>query len=217
MPNLTPLFRERMDDILALYTKPLPQGHEVHNFDETPKQLLSTPHGTRAQKPGKFRRLDHEYKREGTRNIFVAVAPFKGTRTVSVTLRRTTQDTADFLWNYCMEEHGDAVHIHLVLDNLNTHAESSLRAIFGEEKSARFFSRVTFHFTPFHASWLNMAELEINCLKTQGLKRRIATDTAMKETVAAIVKERNTRIARISWGFTKAKAREKFPALYIGN
>jgi hypothetical protein len=206
-----------MDDILALYTEPLPDGHEVHNFDETPKQLLSTPHGGSVPKPGRTRRLDHEYKRNGTQNIFVAVAPFKGTRTVTVTARRTTQDTADFLWNYCMHIHNDVAHIHLVLDNLNTHKEKALRNVFGDEKSALFFSRVTLHFTPYHASWLNMAENEIGCLRTQGLKQRIATDAHMKKVVTAIVAERNTRHARITWGFTKEKAERKFPTLYSMN
>lgn len=214
VPDLTPLFRERMDDILTLYTEPLPLGHQVHNFDETPKQLLSTPHGGRPPKSGHARRLDHEYKRNGTRNIFVAVAPFLGTRTVTVTERRTARDTADFLWNYCMKIHKKAVHIHLVLDNLNTHTDASLRRVFGEEKSAQFFSHVTLHFTPYHASWLNMAELEINCLKTQGLKQRIATEEKMRTAVDAIVTERNGRHATISWGFTKTKACEKFPTLY---
>ena len=217
VPKLTPEFRERMDDILALYTEPLPEGHEVHNFDETPKQLLSTPRGGRACTQGKFRRLDYEYKRNGRRNIFVAVVPFKGTRSVSVTKRRTTKDTADFLWNYCMETHKDVLHIHLVLDNLNTHKEVALRKAWSEEKSARFFDRVTFHFTPPHASWLNMAELEINALKTQGLKRRIGTEEEMQHVADCIVLERNTRGAHINWKFTKAKAQKKFPALYTMN
>lgn len=217
VPNLTPLFRERMDDILSLYTEPLPEGEEVHNFDETPKQLLSTPHGGRYATRGHVRRIDHEYKRNGTRNIFVAVAPFKGTRTVAVTERRTTPITADFLWHYCMEIHKDAQHLHLVLDNLNTHKEAALRACFGDERSAAFFAHVTLHFTPYHASWLNMAEQEINCLKTQGLKQRIATDARMKRIATAIVAERNTRHARISWGFTKETARLKFPTLYTEN
>jgi hypothetical protein len=214
VPNLTPLFRERMNDILSLYTEPLPEGHEVHNFDETPKQLLSTPHGGRQAKPGHARRLDHEYKREGTRNIFVAVAPFTGTRTVTITERRTTQDTAAFLWDYCMNMHKHVLHIHLVLDNLNTHKEKALREAFGEEKSVRFFSRVTLHFSPYHASWLNMAELEINCLKSQGLKQRIATEAVMQRMASAIVSERNGRNATITWGFTKERAALKFPTLY---
>jgi transposase len=215
-PNLTPLFRERMNDILALYTEPLPEGEEVHCFDETPKQLLSTPHGKKAQKPGKPRRLDYEYKRNGRRNIFVAVAPFQGTRTVSVSARRTAPDTAEFLWNYCMEKHKDASRIHRVLDNLNTHTEKSLRKTLGQKKAEAFFSRIILHFTPYHASWLNMAELEINCLKAQRLKRRIGSPEDMNRIKDAIVRERNERRAKITWGFTKAKAREKFPVLYGG-
>jgi transposase len=214
VPDLTPLFRERMDALLALYTETLPEGHEVHNFDETPKQLLSTPHGGCVPKPGTYRKTDYEYKRNGRRNIFVAVAPFKGTRTVLVTQRRTAIATADFLWNYCMHIHTDVVHIHLVLDNLNTHTETSLRTVWGEEKAHTFFARVTLYFTPPHASWLNMAELEINALKTQGLKRRIATETEMQRIVDVIVSERNERCAKIMWGFTRARAREKFPVLY---
>lgn len=219
IPKLTPEFRLRMDNLLALYTEPLPKGYEVHNVDETPKQLLATPRGGYAPRPGKKgrRKLDYEYKRNGRRNIFVAVAPFLGTRTVSVTKRRTAVDTAEFLWNYCMETHKHAVHIHLVLDNLNTHAEASLRNVFGEEKSALFFARVTLHFTPTHASWLNMAELEINCLKTQGLKKRIASEEEMRRVADGIVLERNGRSATISWGFTQAKAQKKFPALYTIN
>jgi transposase len=214
VPKLTPEFRERMDSLLALYTEPLPEGEEVHCFDETPKQMRSTTRGGSDPKPGKPRRTDYEYKRNGSRNLFVAVSPFSGTRTVSVTARRTAVDTADFLWRYVMEEHQDAAHVHLVLDNLNTHKEASLRRTFGEEKAEAFFARVTLHFTPPHASWLNMAELEINRLKTQGLKRRIATEEEMRNTAARIVAERNARSAKIEWGFTKTKAREKFPALY---
>jgi hypothetical protein len=203
-----------MDGILALYTEQQKEGHEVHCFDETTKQLLDTPRGGTRCAKGKARRLDYEYRRNGTRNLFVAVAPFAGTRTVSVTERRTALDTALFLWTYCMETHRHVCHIHLVLDNLNTHTEASLRRILGEEKAEQFFSRVTLHFTPKHASWLNMAELEINCLKTQGLKHRVATDTLLRSTVQGIVAERNYRTATLSWRFNKTKAREKFPALY---
>ena len=210
IPKLTPLFRERMNDILGVYTEPLPKGHEVHCFDETPKQMLSTPCGQQSMKPGHPCRIDYEYKRHGKMNVFVAVAPFEGTRTVSITKRRTAKDTADFLWKYCMEEHKEALHIELVLDNLNTHKEKSLGKIWSKEQMQHFCDRVTFHFTPCHASWLNMAELEIHCLKTQGLKRRIASEKEMIRIVDGIVQERNARQAMISWNFTKEKARDKF-------
>jgi hypothetical protein len=136
---------------------------------------------------------------------------------VSLTKRRTAKDTAQFLWRYCMEAHISARRIHLILDNLNTHQEASLRTVFGEQKAAWFFARVVFHFTPSHASWLNIAELEINCLKTQGLRRRIPSEEEVKRVTDAIVAERNGRHATISWSFTKEKARVKFPAPYTEN
>ena len=203
-----------MEDILTLYTEQQPKGHELHCFDETTKQLLDTPRGGTPCGTGKSRRLDYEYHRNGTRNLFVVVAPFVGVHNVSVTERRTAADTAAFLWEYCMKTRRRTRHLHLVLDNLNTHTEQSLRRNFGNKKSARFFSRVTLHFTPKHASWLNMAELEINALKTQGLKHRIATDALLQSIVQGIVCDRNDRVATIRWRFDKTKAREKFPVLY---
>ena len=214
VPQLTPLFRERKDDILALYTEPLPAGHELHCFDEVSKQLLGTPRGGQPCAPGTVRRLDYEYKRNGTRNLFVAVNPLVGERTVAVTERRTAADTANFLWHYCMEEHRTAAHIHLVLDNLNTHLRGSLTKVWGDQKTAAFFARVTLHHTPTHASWLNMAECEISCLKTQGLKTRLADEAVLKNTVAAITAWRNQHRRKITWTFTTKKAQEKFPELY---
>lgn len=203
-----------MEDLLTLYTEPLPTGHEVHCFDEASKQLLSTPRGSTATKSGTVKRTDYEYKRHGTRNLFVAVNPFQGTRTVHVTARRTLKRTAAFLWHYCMKTHQQA-HIHLVLDNLNTHGEKALRRALGQKKAALFFTRVTLHYTPKHASWLNMAELEINCLRTQGVKRRLADETTLRRVVHGIVDWRNQHQRTINWSFTRQKAQEKFPELYV--
>jgi len=214
IPKLTPEFRERMDNLLALYTEPLPEGHEVHCFDEASKQLLATPRGSLTRQPGKPVRTDYEYQRHGTRNLFVAVSPFQGTRTVHVTRRRTLQRTVRFLWRYCMKTHRRAGHIHLVLDNLNTHGEQALRRALGRKKAALLFARVTLHYTPKHASWLNMAELEINCLRAQGVKRRLADDPSLRHVVSGVVDWRNSHRRTIDWSFTKAKAKEKFPGLY---
>ena len=203
-----------MEDLLSLYTEPLPEGAEVHCFDEASKQLLSTPKGSRVQKPGTNRRTDYEYKRHGTRNLFVALNPFAGTRTVAVTKRRTLKRTAAFLWRYCMKTNRTAGHIHLVLDNLNTHGDKALRRALGAKKAALFFARVTLHYTPKHASWLNMAELEINCLRTQGVKRRIADETTLRRIVQEVTTLRNDQHKKINWSFTKEKAQEKFPGLY---
>jgi hypothetical protein len=206
-----------MEDLLTLYTEPLPAGHEVHCFDEASKQLLGTPRGSTAPRPGRERHTDYEYKRHGTRNLFVAVNPFAGTRAVAVTRRRTLKRTARFLWRYCMKIHSHAGHLHLVLDNLNTHGEKALRRAFGEWKAALFFSRVTLHYTPTHASWLNIAELEINCLRAQGVKRRMADEATLRRVVREITDWRNQQQRTISWSFTKQKAQEKFPELYVND
>jgi transposase len=217
IPKLTPEYRERMEDLITLYIEALPPGHEVHCFDEASKQLLETPRGNRPHHPGQIKRTDYEYKRNGTRNLFVAVNPFAGTRTVTVTKRRTLKRTTAFLWRYCMKTHRQAIHIHLVLDNLNTHGEKALRRALGEKKAKLFFIRVTIHYTPKHASWLNMAELEINCLRAQGVKRRLADETKLRQVVQGITHWRNDRQRTINWSFIKQKAQEKFPELYRGD
>ena len=212
VPKLTPEFKERMDDILALYTEPLPPGEEVHCFDETPKQLLATPRGAAPAAPGRARRLDYEYERRGTRNLFVAVAPFTGTRTVRMTEHRTEPETVAFLWNYCMRQ--QASRIHLILDNLNTHKEEAIRRELGPARATRFFRKVQLHFTPAHASWLNLAELEINCCKAQGLKQRLPDDTHLRASIRGIVRERNARRARLQWTLIiRARATENVSAV----
>lgn len=203
-----------MEGIIKLYTEPLPEGHELHNFDEASKQLLTTPRGSVPAKPGRTKRTDYEYERHGTRNLFVAVAPFKGEHTVTVTRHRKAQDTADFLWKYCMVEHRDARHIELVLDNLNTHQLGSLKKVWGERKLKVFQKHVTLHFTPKHASWLNLAELEINSIRKQGIKNRIGDEQTLIERVSNVVKERNERKATIRWSFGLSRAKQTFPELY---
>lgn len=176
-----------MEDIIRLYTEPLPKGHELHNFDEASKQLLTTPRGSTPARTGKDKRTDYEYERHGTRNLFVAVTPFKGGHTVTVTKHRKAIDTAAFLWQYCMVAHGpkgtvsQPKHIELVLDNLNTHKPGSLKKVWGEQKLNAFLKHVTLHFTPKHASWLNLAELEINCIRKQGVKNRIGDEQILKQ------------------------------------
>lgn len=203
-----------MEDIIRLYTEPLPKGHEIHCFDEASKQLLLTPRGSIPAKAGQDKRTDYEYERNGTRNLFVAVAPLQGEHLVTITKHRKARDTADFLWTYCMVKHKAAGHIELVLDNLNTHKPGSLQKVWGERKLQQFLKHVTLHFTPKHASWLNLAELEINCIRKQGVKNRIGNEQTLTETVDAIVRERNERKARIQWSFNLDKAKRKFPELY---
>lgn len=213
IPKLTPEFKERMEDILMLYQKPYDPKEPVWCLDEKSKQLLADSRPSLPTAPGKIAIQDYEYVRKGTANMFVAVQPRGHTRFTEVTKRRTKVDYARFIEQIIMRN-ADATTIHIVQDNLNTHFLSSLIEAFGVRKAKRLWKKLTVHYTPKHASWLNMAEIEINALSTQCLDRRIASFTELQTEVAACTHQRNTDRYTINWTFTPDKAREKFPSLY---
>jgi hypothetical protein len=200
-----------MEKLIMLYRRKYNPKKPVICFDEKSKQLIEETRPMQSTKVGKVRRKDYEYKRNGTRNLFVAVEPKGGHREVRVTKRRTKQDFAkeiDRLIN--LPRYRDADTIHLVVDNLNTHFEQSFVETFGEEKAKKIMKRIQFHYTPKHASWLNMAEIEIGILDRQCIKGRIPTEKALKKKTRLWSKERNKQKKTIEWSFTVKKAREVF-------
>lgn len=213
IPKLTDEFRIRMEDVINLYEKPFNKKEPVICFDEKSKQLLEDSRKGKEMKPGKIAIRDYEYVRNGTSNIFVAIEPKGGKRFTEVTKRRTKEDYAHFL-KKLIAKYPHAEFIHLVQDNLNTHHEKSLIVAFGEEESQKMMKRLKFHFTPKHASWLNMAEIEIGILSRQCLKRRIADQNELTEEVSAWEKRSNEAKRAITWKFTTEKAQQTFPGLY---
>lgn len=200
-----------MEDVLDLYGKPYNQKEPVLCFDEKSKQLIKDTRPVRQTQSGKPRRRDYEYQRNGTQNIFVTVEPKGGYRRVTVTEHRKRPDFARELRSIVtLKRYREATTIHVVFDNLNTHNEQSLLQTFGAVATNSLMSRIQFHSTPKHASWLNMAEIEIGILDRQCIKGRIATKGKLKEKVSAWQKERNRRQAKIDWTFTTKKARETF-------
>jgi hypothetical protein len=211
VPKLTDEYIARMEDILDLYEKDYDPQEPVLCFDEKSIQLLADIRIGTPTKPGKVRRNDYEYKRNGTRNIFVCVEPRNGFRTTSVTKQRTKKDTARELTRIVtLARYRNARTIHIVLDNLNTHFKTSFIEAFGEQEATRILEKVEFHYTPKHASWLNMAEIEIGVLSGQVLKKRIATVGILAKEVRAWKTRRNKHKASINWTFTSKRAREKF-------
>lgn len=202
-----------MEDVLELYAKPLNGKEPVVCFDEKSKQLLEDSRKGKEVRPGKIAIRDYEYVRKGTANIFVAIEPKAGKRFTKVTKRRTKKDYAEFL-EKLIEKYPRAEMIHLVQDNLNTHSEKSLVVVFGEEKAKQMMSRMKFHFTPKHASWLNMAEIEIGVLSRQCLKRRISESRKLRREVLTWEKRSNKAKRTITWKFTTEKAQKTFPSLY---
>ncbi len=214
MPEVSGEFVAAMEDVLDLYAEPYDPTRPKVNFDETSKQLIGETRQPVPAQPGQAARYDYEYKRNGTRNIFVFCEPQAGWRHVSVTAQRTMQDFAHQMKWLVDEGYPEAEVIRVVLDNLNTHKPASLYETFAPAEAHRIRQKLEFHYTPKHGSWLNMAEIELSVLARQCLHRRIATEATLKRELAAVEATRNAAQATIHWQFTTADARVKLHRLY---
>lgn len=214
IPKLTPEFKERMEDVLDLSAEPYDPKRPVVCLDEKSKQLLADSRPPLPAAPGKVTVQDYEYVRKGTRNIFVGVEPKGGRHITDVTAQRKKEHYALFIERIITQEYPNVDCLRIVQDNLNIHSEMSLIHAFGLRKAKKLMKRVEFHFTPKHASWLNMAEIEIGILDRQCLHRRLPTAEKMTKEVRAWTQRRNKHKCTIKWRYTKEKARKTFPSLY---
>ena len=203
-----------MEDVLDLYAEaPDPQRPRVC-FDEVPYQLVGEQRAPLPTAPGQPARYDYEYQRNGTANLFMAVQPEAGWRHVAVTDSRTKQDFAHQMRALVDEHFPEADVVRVVLDNLNTHTPAALYETFSPAEARRLTSKLEFHYTPTHGSWLNMAEIENCVLSRQCLERRLATSDLLRHEVAAWQARRNAMRATIDWRFTSPTARTKLSRLY---
>ena len=203
-----------MEDVLDVYERPYDPRRPVVCVDESNKTLHATPHGSLPVEPGQVQRQDYEYKRNGTLNLFMAVEPLIGKRSVSVTDRRTKQDFAEFLRYLSDEVYLQAETIILVTDNLNTHSPACLYERFEPAEARRLAQRFEWHYTPEHGSWLNMAEIELSVLSRQCLSRRMPDKRTLATEVSAWERDRNNVKVQIDWQFTTEDARIKLKRLY---
>jgi hypothetical protein len=198
-----------METLLTLYAQEPNPDEPLICMDEKSKQLLMNVRASLLMREGVPKRSDYEYKRNGTRNIFLAVVPLEGFRYCRVTKRRTKKDFAEFI-KYLLDERYPSVRmIHLICDNLNTHFPSSFFEAFSKEEAERLLARITFHYTPKHASWLNMAEIELSILGRQCINMRIPVEEGLIQKMSAWEETRNALRSKIQWKFTVADARRK--------
>jgi hypothetical protein len=183
--------------------------------DEKSRQLLRQARTPIAGQPGQCAHEDYEYRRAGTRNIFVAVEPRGKRRCVEVTARRTKVDFVAFVRNLLETVYATALIVHLVLDNLNTHFRKAFVDVLGETAAATMLQRVQFHYTPKHASWLNMAEIEIGIMDRQCTGRRIGTEELLQTEVAQWKQQRNAAGRGIEWKFTRQDTDRKLCRHYV--
>ena len=203
-----------MEDVLDLYAEPYDASRPTVCFDEKSYQLLSELRPALPCRPGQAGRYDYEYKREGVRNLFVFFEPHTGWRHVAVTKQRTKVDFAEQMRWLVEEGYPEAECIRVVLDQLNTHKRSVLYEAFAPERARALVKKLEFHYTPKHASWLNMVEIELSVLARQCLRRRLGSEAVLRSEVGAWAEQRNGEGATVEWRFTTADAREKFKRRY---
>jgi DDE superfamily endonuclease len=212
---LTEEYRRRMYALLALYARPMSPAEPVICIDEKSLQLIGH---SRAPLPMESRspdKVDYEYVRNGTTNLFVAVEPKAGRRIVSVTEHRGKTDFVAFIDDLLTKAYATARRIHLVLDNLNIHFRKSFDDVLGKRDATKLLRRVQFHYTPKHASWLNMAEIEIGILSRQCLDRRVGSRQLLRCEVNAWQQARNAAQRTIEWKFTRQDADQKLGRHYV--
>ena len=214
VPKVNGEYVARMEDVLDLYAEEPDPKRPVVCFDESPVQLIGEVRQPVPPAPGRPERYDYEYRRNGTVNLFVALEAHRPWRKVTVTQRRTALDFAERMRDLVDVDFPDADTIRVVMDNLSTHTPGSLYETFPAPQAHRILRRLEFHFTPKHASWLNMAEIEIGVLKSQCLDRRIDNRPELERKIAAWQAQRNAAGARVKWMFTTEKARAKIARAY---
>jgi hypothetical protein len=213
--RLTAEYRQRMYELLDLYTQPYRADQPVICIDEKSKQLLRHSRQPLPLTPGKPTREDYEYVRAGTCNIFVAVEPLGGHRIAQVTARRGKVDFIRFAEYLIRDVYRSARRIHFVVDNLNIHFKQCFVETLGPKAAQQLLRRVVFHYTPKHASWLNMAEIEIAALGRQCLNRRIGDRETIEREVTAWQQRRNKERRTIEWTFTRQLADRKLGSHYV--
>jgi transposase len=214
IPKVNAEYVARMENILDLYTASPEEDRPVVSFDETPIQLIGEVRVPIPAQPGATERIDYEYKRNGTANLFVFVDVHGSWRHVEVTERRTKIDFANQMRDLVDIYYPEASVVRVVLDNLNTHRPAALYEAFPAPEARRILRRLEFHYTPKHASWLNMVEIEIGVLSQQCLNRRIPDRETLCTEVAAWQAQRNGQNARIRWMFGVEDARRKLGKAY---
>jgi len=212
--NIDGEYIARMEDLLDLYAEPHDPKRPVVCFDESPIQLIGEVRVPIKPKPGKRYRYDSEYKRNGTANLFVTVDANRSWRKVEVTDRRANEDFAVCMRDLVDVDYPDADKVRVVMDNLSTHTASAVYQTFPAPEARRILRRLEFHYTPKHASWLNMAEIEIGVMRRQCLDRRIDNRDLLETEVRAWEHRRTDSGAKIRWMFSTDQARVKMAKSY---
>jgi hypothetical protein len=214
-----------MEHILHVYELPYDALYPVICFDEKPCALygdITPPVAAQAaefdeqeqvKKPGRPKKVDSEYKRNGACSVLLAIEPLSAWRKVEVYEDRKATTFAQFFKELSLV-YPNALKIRVIMDNLNTHAFASFYKLLPAHEAFDLAQRFEFFFTPVKGSWLNMAEIELSAFSRICLDRRLDSIHKMNVEIQQLVKERIDNKVIINWQFTNQKARVTFKRHY---
>lgn len=202
-----------MEGVLHTYSLPYNPERPVICFDERPCFLISDVLQPVPMSQGQSRREDYEYEKQGSCCVLLGFEPHTGQRWLKVYKQRTAKEYTHFM-RFLAQQFPETAQITLIQDNLNTHQPSSFYKHLDPEDAFTLAQRFHWLYTPNHASWLNMAELEFSALARQCLNRRIPSQARLQKEVLAWAKHRNKARTTVSWQFSIQTAREKFTRHY---
>ena len=214
-PQADAEFVAGMEDVLAIYEKPYDPGCPVLCMDEQPVQLLKETRAPIAATAEHGRRIDYEYERAGTANIFMFTEPLAGWREVTVRETKTKIDWAVEVARLLEGRYANCAKVILVCDNLNTHTKGAFYEAFAPEQARELVRRIEFHHTPKHGSWLNIAENELSSLTRQCVAgRRFADVKTLQEETSAWSTDVNATQRGVDWQMKIDDARCKLKSVY---
>jgi len=202
-----------MEDILDIYAAPF-SGIPRICFDERPCQLIGNVLAPIPAKPNSTKKEHQEYIRNGVCNVLLAYDIDTGQRYLMVTESKTKADYAQFMKWLLDTHYSNASKIQLVQDNFSTHSYGAFYENLPFDEARKIKNILEFHYTPKHASWLNMAEIEFSALSRQCLDRRIPNIDMLRQEALIWQDERNKKAIKVHWSFTTDKAREKLENRY---
>jgi hypothetical protein len=202
-----------MEDVLDLYEQPYDPARPQVCYDEWRRALIGETRTSLPAAPGRRKRVDYEYRRNGVAYLNMLFEPLASKRYIQVTSQHTRKDFARCMQWLVDEVHPQATIIRVVLDNLSTHKPAALYATFPPEEARRILRKLEFHYTPKHGSWLNMAEIELSVF-SRTMKNYLSEEQAFRAEAQALANERNASNAKVSWQFRSADARIKLKQLY---
>jgi hypothetical protein len=213
-PKASAEFVACMEDVLEVYHRPFDASRPLVCLDEASKQLVSETRPSVSCKRGQIKRVDPEYRRNGTASVFLLFLPLENQRYVQVRQTRKREDFAEVIRELCDDLYPEAERIVLVMDQLNTHNIASGYQAFAPSEARRLAEKLEIHYTPKHGSWLNMAEIELSVLSRQCMTDYFETRKQLAEQIAAWERSRNKNKTGVNWRFTTADARIKLKKLY---